>query len=118
MDKIKNFLAENYFWIVLILFFGVYLQTCSQQRNNKALVRQNQQLIIQNHELIQQLDTIKHGFVNKEELQLYIKIGGYEVSENILNDFNDFARSRATPTERSRYYQNRREEMELRLNNR
>ena len=118
MDKIKNFLAENYFWIVLILFCGIYLNTCSQRRTNTDLVRQNQQLIVQNNDLIKQLDTLKHDFVNKEELQLYIKIGGYEVSENILNDFNDYARGKASPTERSRYYQNRRQEMERILNNR
>ncbi|MCL2311218.1 MAG: hypothetical protein FWC41_01825 [Firmicutes bacterium] len=108
MEKIKNFLADNYFWIVLIIFIAIFFNTCSQTKTNKRLVRQNQQLI-------QQLDSIKRDFVKKDELQLYIKIGGYEVSENILNDFNDYARSKATPTERSRYYQTRREELERQL---
>ena len=117
MNKIKTFLADNYFWIVLVLFCCIYFNTCSQQRNNRDLIKQNKQLIIQNNDLLMQLDTLKHEFVNKEELQLYIKIGGYEMSENILNDFNDFARQRASPTERSRYYQNRRYELEKILNN-
>ena len=110
MEKIKNFLAENYFWIVLVLFFGVFMNTCSQTKTNKRLVRQNNQLIME-------LDSIKHNFVNKEELKLYIEIGVFNVSEYILNDFNDFARSKASPTDRSRYYQTRRVELEKELKN-
>ena len=116
MDRFKKFLVDNYFWIVLILFCGVYLNDCSQQKTNKSLVKQNRQLIIQNQELIQQLDTIKNDFVKKNELKLFIKIGGYEVVEMINQEISDVARSRAN--ERAKQYKKRIDELENHLNNR
>jgi len=115
MNNIKEFLADNYFWIVLIIFFLIFMNTCSQQRNNKELIKQNQVLTLQNEELIKQLDSLKHEFVNKDELQLYLRIMQYTISEAIMIDFNDIARTKTSPTERSRYYSDRVRDLELQL---
>jgi hypothetical protein len=116
MNKFKEFLGDNYFWIVLIIFVCIFMNTCSQQRNNKELIKQNQVLVLQNGELIKQLDSLKHEFVNKDELQLYLRIMQYSISEAIMVDFNDIARTRTSPTERSRYYFDRIRGLETQLN--
>jgi hypothetical protein len=103
MKRFREFIENNFIVIILIFFIFILFRTCSTGSTNDKLVKQNSKLILE-------LDSIKHNYVNKEELQLYLKIQGYEDSENMLNDYNDFARSKASPTERSRYYQNKREE--------
>ena len=84
MNKIKNFLAENYFWIVLELFCCIYLNTCSQQRNNRDLIKHNQQLILQNQEFLMQLDSLKHNFVNKQELNIMLRIEGLKTEKRMI----------------------------------
>jgi hypothetical protein len=81
MEKIKDFLANNYFWIVMVLFFGIFLNTCSQTKTNKRLVRQNNQMVME-------LDSMRHEMknyhVNKNELDLMLKIEGLKSEKRML----------------------------------
>ena len=84
MNKIKDFLAENYFWIVLVLFLGIFMNTCSQTNNNKRLLKQNNQLIQQNNEFLLQLESLKHDFVNKGELDIMLRIEGLKTEKRMI----------------------------------
>jgi phosphatidate phosphatase PAH1 len=104
IEKFKNWFAENYFWIITIFIAVLWINGCSQ--TNKQ-IKINNKLLKNNIELVNTLDSLKSLIPTQEKIQLMLEINGYETSENMLNDYNDFARSKASPTERSRYYQSK-----------
>jgi hypothetical protein len=113
-NKLKDWLLENYFWLIYILFAVFLINTCSQTNKQTKI---NQKLVKQNNELVMQLDSLKRLIPTQEKIQLMLEISSLTTSENMLNDYNDFARSKASPTERSRYYQKNRSDAIEKLNN-
>jgi len=114
LDKLKGWFAENYFWIITIFIAILWMNGCNQ--TNKQ-IKINDKLVKHNIELVQTLDSLKNLIPTQEKIQLMMEISSYETSENMLNDYNDFARSKASPTERSRYYQSKKNAATEKLKN-
>jgi hypothetical protein len=94
----SKFIKNNFPLMVLIIIVLMGFRTCSVTKTNDKLVRQNKVLELR-------LDSISKTIPTYEQMELLFIIYGAKNCENMLNDYNDFARSKASPTERSRYYQ-------------
>jgi hypothetical protein len=88
--KIKEWVGDNFFWIITIMFVFIMWNNCSQSRTNTRLVKNN-------INLVQEIDSIKRTIPNEERLVLLYQKEMYEFLINSLYDWNSVVRTTQRP---------------------
>ena len=100
MDKITEVLNKYVMYAIYGVFFLVFINTCSTRSRNKENYKMRSEI----DTLAIQLNTLKHSIYIKEELDSRMKIQGYELSKNILYDWNAVVRTKIRPDDRTKEY--------------
>jgi len=109
-NKVKDWIAENFFWIAVILFTLIWLNDCSQSRTNEKLVKQNKQLVLE-------IDSLKRTIPNEERLILLYQKQMYEFLTNSLYDWNSVVRTTKRPDDAIMTYKEEIKKIDEKLSN-